>query len=307
MNGSLESASKGSGMRAAGEDASEHGAQSVAVIALAAGLVIMALKMGVYVLTDSAAVLSDALESTVNLAAAAVAIWTTWYAAKPADEAHPYGHGRVEFFAVGLEGALVLMAGLTIIYEASHRLMEGRGPGDLDLGILLLSGVSVLAGALAAFVWRKGAKLDSPTLIADGKHLATDVLTSLGVLIGLILVKVTGILWLDAGIALVLALVILLTGGRLVMHSWSGFMDRIDPVDDAAIRTILDAEVVAGRISGYHKVRHRHQGSFHWVDLHIQVPGQMTVAEAHRVASEIEHAIESRLGRADATSHVEPA
>ena len=284
-----------------------NSAQRVAWVALGAGLLIMALKMSVYVLTDSAAVLSDALESTVNLAAAGVAIWTTWYAAKPADDAHPYGHGRVEFFAVGLEGALVLIAGLTIIYEAAHRLMEGRGPGKLELGIVLLAGVSVLAGWLAGYVWWRGVKLDSPTLIADGKHLATDVLTTFGVLIGLILVKITGILWLDAAIAMVLALVILFTGGRLVMHSWAGFMDRIDPADDAAIRAILDAQVSAGRISGYHKVRHRHQGSFHWVDLHIQVPGDMSVARSHQIASEIEHAIESRLGRADATSHIEPA
>lgn len=282
-------------------------AQRVAWTALFAGIVLMALKVLVFVVTDSAAVLSDALESTVNLAAAAVAIWSTWYAAQPADEAHPYGHGRVEFFAVGFEGALVLVAGITIVFESFRRLTRHLAPERLDLGVGLLAVISLLAAALAAYVWMQGRRLGSPTLLADGKHLAADVLSTLGAILGLLLVRATGWVWLDPAAALLLAGVVVFTGGRLVMHSWAGFMDRIDPVDDAKIRAILDEEFVAGRIAGYHKVRHRHQGAFHWVDLHLQVPGAMSVREAHDVASNIEHRIEQALGHADATSHVEPA
>jgi cation diffusion facilitator family transporter len=282
-------------------------AHRIALAALLGGLPIMGAKLGVFALTNSAAVLSDALESTVNVLAAGVAMLTTWYAAQPADRLHPYGHGKAEFFAVGFEGVLIIAAGAGIIVESIRRLMTGQQAHELTVGILLLAAINVVMALLAAWVWRAGVRLHSPTLIADGKHLATDVATTAGVVVGLIAVRLTGVLWLDAALAIAVAIVIFITGGRLMLESWRGLMDRLDPVDDAMIRRILDEEVASGQIVSYHKVRHRHTGGHHWVDLHLQVPGAMSVAEAHERASRIERRIEDSLGLADATAHVEPA
>jgi cation diffusion facilitator family transporter len=287
-------------------DALPGGARLVAARALMWGAVLMAMKFAIFALTNSAAVLSDALESIVNLVAAAVALASTWYAARPPDRDHPYGHGNVEFIAVAVEGLMVALAGALIAFEAVRRLVSGAEPRHLDVGVLLLAGVAVLLAILAGYVWRSGVRLESPTLVADGKHLLTDVVTTLGVVFGLLLVQLTGRPWLDPLLAIIVAVVIFFTGWRLICQSWRGLMDRIDDADDAAIRSILDDAVSRGDILGYHKVRHRHQGSFHWVDMHIHVPGELTVRAAHDVASALEYRIETHLGRANATAHIEP-
>lgn len=287
-------------------DAMARRAQRVAWIALVGGLAIMAAKLGVFWLTNSAAVLSDALESIVNVLAAAMAAISTWYAAQPPDRLHPYGHGKVEFFAVGFEGVLIVIAGMGIIAESIRRLIVGGELADLTAGIWGLTAINLVMVGLAAWVWRSGIRHDSATLVADGKHLATDVITTLAVVGGLIAVKVTGLQWLDAALAIAVALLIFVTGGRLMLESWRGLMDQIDLADDAMIRQILREEIAAGQIVSFHKLRHRHTGGHHWVDLHIQVPGQMTVREAHERASRIENRIEQSLGRADATAHIEP-
>lgn len=283
-------------------------ARSVAILALIGVIIIMALKFIVFGLTNSSAVLADALESIVNIAAAAMAIFSTWYAARPPDREHPYGHGNVEFVAVAVEGMMVAAAGVLIAYEALRRLALANSElHRLDTGLIMLGGVGLLMAGLAAWVWRRGVTLDSPTLIADGKHLMTDVITTIGTLIGLGAVRLTNLVWLDPAFALAIAGLILVTGWRLVRESWSGIMDKADPADEALVLALLDEHQAAGRILSYHKVRMRHQGSFHWVDLHIQVPGTMTVAQAHDLASRIEFAIEQRLRRANATAHIEPA
>ncbi|MBI2219304.1 MAG: cation transporter [Candidatus Rokubacteria bacterium] len=281
-------------------------AKKVAWLALAGGAMIMGLKFAVFALTNSAAVLSDAMESIVNLAAAAVAALSTWYAAQPPDRLHPYGHGKVEFVAVGIEGAMIVLAGAVIVFEASRRLAVGAEVRNLDTGSWMLVGIAVLLGLLATCVYLGGRRLQSPTLIADGKHLLTDVLTTAGVVVGLILVQFTGKTWLDPVIAIAVAGTIFYTGGRLLVESWGGLVDQIDIADDRLIRAVLDDEVAAGRILAYHEVRHRHVGAFHWVDLHIQLEGDMAVHQAHEIASHVERRIERQLGRAKATAHVEP-
>ena len=280
----------------------------VAFYALIAGIVIMAMKFGVYLLTNSAAVFADALESTINVAAAAFAIFSVWLANRPADKNHPYGHGKIEFLAVGLEGWMILVAGVLIVYEAGKRLLPGAHdvPKQLYWGSWLLGAIGVLCAVLAAYVYFSGRRYNSPTLKADGKHLLTDVLSTIGGMLGLLLVNYTGLTWLDPIIALLFAGIVLYTSWRLLWQSIHGLMDQMDPTDDTAIRVLLDNEVHTGTISGYHKVRHRHSGAFHWVDLHLQVPGDMTVRESHNIATDIERKIESLLGEADATAHVEP-
>ena len=275
--------------------------------ALAVGVGITALKFLIFALTASVAVLSDALESIINLVAGAFVLYSLWLSNRPADRSHPYGHGKVEFLAVGFEGAMILVAGLIIAVTAIARLISGRAPGRLDLGLILLIFVAVFTVALAAYVWHAGKRYDNLTLIADGKHLATDAASTLGVLVGLTLVKLTGYAWLDPVVAIVLASFILWTSWRLLWDSIGGLMDRSDPDDDRLINEILDDEVTQGQIVGYHKVRHRHTGRFHWVDMHLQVPGDMSVALGHDIASRIEGRIEQALGEANATAHLEPA
>jgi cation diffusion facilitator family transporter len=281
-------------------------ARRVALHTIIASLVLMVLKFTVFRLTNSAAVFSDAMESIINLVAAAMLMYTLWLSNHPADKQHPYGHGKVEFMAIGLEGWLILIAGLTIAYEAIRRLF---GTNDLHVEpwhLYMLGGVSGLVLILGIYVWWAGRKYQNAPLAAHGKHLMTDLASSVAVLGGLVIVQWTQTKWLDPLFALVIAAAILFTSWKLLWQSIDGLMDRIDPKDDEAIARLLDEEVASGVIRGYHKVRHRHSGAFHWVDMHLQMDPHMTVAQSHEQASRIEHRIEVMLGQANATAHVEP-
>ncbi|MCC6580424.1 MAG: cation transporter [Phycisphaeraceae bacterium] len=280
----------------------------VALRALLGGIALMLLKMLVYTMTNSAAVLSDALESIINLVAACVAMYGIWLSNQPADRDHPYGHGKVEFIAAGMEGWMIFAAGALIAFEGVKRLVfDPVELSRLDTGIALLGGVAALSLVLALYVYVMGRRCRNLILIADGKHLLTDVISTVGVIGGLVLVRWTGKLWIDPVVALVMAAIVFWTSWRLLLQSSGGLMDRMDPEDDAAICRILDRCISAGKIRGYHKVRHRHSGTFHWIDMHLQVDPDMTVRDSHALASEIEHEIEEKLGQANATAHVEPA
>jgi cation diffusion facilitator family transporter len=281
-------------------------AQRVAWIALIGAIIIMAMKFAVFAMTRSAAVLSDAMESVVNIAAAAMATFSTWYAARPADREHPYGHGNIEFISVGVEGTMIAIAGLVIIAESVRRLWLGLAPEQLDAGMIGLGVLNVLLFALALYIRRRAADIGSPTLIADGNHLLVDCLTTLAIIAALAAVHFTGWVWLDAVAGIVMAIVIVFAGCRLIRRSLAGLMDESDLAEHAMIGRLLDARVGAGDILSYHKLRHRHVGTYHWVDLHIQLPADMTVAAAHERASAIEYEIEQSLGQAIATAHIEP-
>lgn len=278
----------------------------VARIALVAGVAITIGKFIVFSVTGSVAVLSDALESIINIAAAGMMIYSLWLAARPADKDHPFGHGKVEFLSVGMEGWFILFAAVVIFYEAITRLIAGSGPENVGWGLIGMVIVTLASGALGFYVWRSGKKMDSPVLRADGVHLLTDLASSIGVLIALVLIQWTGFQWLDSVIALIVGGFILWASWRLLGKSINGLMDRQDPEDDRAIRAILDDQVARKNILGYHKVRHRHYGSFHWINMHLQVPGDITIAQGHDIASQIEYKIEQELGPANATAHVEP-
>ncbi|MBL0921216.1 MAG: cation transporter [Phycisphaerales bacterium] len=275
-------------------------------VAIGAGLLLVAAKFAVFLLTRSAAALSDALESIVNIVAAAVALYSLSLSNKPADRDHPYGHGKAEFMAIAVEGGLVLFAGLAIIFESVRRLLSPPTLHRLDVGVAANAVIAAASAALAFYVLRAGRRLNNDVLLADGKHLLSDVLTTSGVIVGLILVRLTGMVWIDAALALILAVVILVTGWRLLGRSVDGLMDKTDPADFALVDGILADEQNAGRIRGRHKVRVRRNGPFRWVDMHLQVAPEMTVAESHALASRIEGRIEQALGRANATAHVEP-
>lgn len=281
--------------------------KQVAVHSILAALAIMGLKLAVFALTNSAAVLSDALESIINVASACFLLYTIWLANQPADRKHPYGHGKVEFLAIGLEAWLILIAGVIIAFEAFRRFLTGSEVANLTLGAWALGGIGILCAAIAAYVWHAGRTYRHEALQAHGKHLMTDLASTTGVLIGLILVHVTGKTWLDPLIAVVMAGLIFYASWKLMWQSIHGLMDRIDERDDALIRTLLDDEIAQGTIVSYHKVRHRHSGAFHWIDMHLQVNGDMSVRDGHALASRIEGRVEAQLGRANATAHLEPA
>ena len=279
----------------------------VATHALVFGLAITALKFVVFFFTDSVAVLSDALESIINIVAAAAMLYAVVIASRPPDEEHPYGHGRAEVLAVGIEGWLMLFAGLFIAYQAVAQLVAGDAPQRLGLGLALVSGVALCTLVLGVYVYRHGRKYDSDPLIADGKHLLVDAGSTLAVLAALAAVELTGRAWIDPLVAIALTLVILFTSSRLLWQSAQGVMERADPDDLAAIHRVLDDAVANREIDGYHKVRYRHVGPFHWVDMHLHVDPGMTVAEGHDLASAIESRIERRFDQANATAHLEPA
>lgn len=275
---------------------------------LIAGVFIMAFKFVIFGITNSVAVLSDAMESVINIVASAFVLYTIWLSNQPADREHPYGHGKVEFMAVGLEGSLILMAGFVVAFQAVRRFIQPKDlvPSQLEIGTWCLVGMGILTGLLAVYVRSAGGKYNSPALVADGKHLMTDCFSTVGVMLGLILVRWTGKFWLDPVVALIMASLILWTSWRLLWQSISGLTDRIDPGDDIAIRAILDEEIGNGSIRAYHKVRYRHSGTFHWVDMHLQVDSHLSVLKSHKLASRIEYRVEQALDQANATAHIEP-
>ena len=277
-------------------------------VVLVAGILIMAGKFAIFYLTCSAAVFSDAMESIINVVAAGFMLYSVRLSNRPADREHPYGHGKVEFMSVGLEGWLILAAGVGVVILAVRRFIwpVEIEPQLLTWGAGLLGGMGVLTGSLGLYLWLAGRKYGSSVLMADSKHLLTDFLSTVGVTLGLVLVRVSGFVWLDPLVALIVAALIFTTSWKLLWKSIDGLMDRTDPSDEEAIRRILDLEVDAGRILAYHKVRHRHSGAFHWVDLHLQVDGRLTVSQGHEIASGVEHRIEEALEQANATAHVEP-
>jgi len=281
--------------------------RKVARVALLAGLALFVLKLAVFALTNSAAVLSDALESIVNIAAAGVMLYTLHLASRPPDKEHLYGHGKAEFLAVAFEGAMVLFAAAFIAVEAVSRLFNPVELSRLNFGVWALGAIALLSGGLAAYIYKAGRRTDSPILIADARHLFTDVLSTLAGLAALVLVNWSGRTWIDPLAALLLAAAILYTGLTLLGESISHLMDRSDPEDDRRIRAILDKSVEGGLITGYHKLRHRRAGAFAWIDMHIQVPNKLDVRQAHDLATDIEREIERTCAPANATAHVEPA
>jgi cation diffusion facilitator family transporter len=283
-----------------------------AVLSLLIGVALLVVKFIAYLLTDSAAIFSDALESIVNVVASGTALYAIWLAHRPADVKHPYGHGKVEFVSAGLEGAMMMVAALVIVLRAAEQLIRGAHINESTIawGILLLVVAMLINGALGLFLIRSGKTGGSITLEADGRHLLSDAVTSAAVLIALALVKLTGFRRLDAITAIAVAIYVAVQSSGLLRRSWAGLMDEQDVEDDRLLREILDAHVgPAGkepRICSYHKLRHRHSGRYHWVDFHIMVPASWDVQRGHEVASAIEYEIETALGEGNATAHVEP-
>lgn len=284
---------------------------TAALISLGVGVTLLAVKFTAYFITGSTAIYSDAVESIANVLGSAFAFYALTVAHRPADEDHPWGHGKVEFLSAWFEGGLILLAGVFIVIRTLDALWTGEllREQTLDYGLLLVIVAMLLNGAVGLILLRTGKKRGSMTLEADGKHLLSDVVTSAGVLAALVIVKLTGWKYLDPITALAMAGYIGWMGIRLIKKASSGLMDEQNPEQDQRVRSILDAHVGSQgrppRICGYHKLRHRHNGRYVWVDFHIDLPGSTTIKDAHAIATQIEREIEQAFEQADATAHVE--
>lgn len=280
-------------------------ARFYAVLSIGAAVLTIALKFGAYLLTGSVGLLSDALESGVNLAAALVAFWAVTFAAKPPDEGHAYGHSKAEYFSSGLEGALILVAAVSIAIAAWGRLLHPQPIEQIGLGLGLSLIATAINGGLAIVLLKAGRRLRSITLRADGHHLLTDVWTSIGVLIGISLVKLTGWLVLDPILALLVAANIVWTGIRLLRETGSGLLDAALPVTEQRLILEILAPYEQQGIE-FHALRTRVAGSRHFVSLHVVVPGEWTVKRGHDLCEAIELAISQALAGTHVSTHLEP-
>lgn len=279
--------------------------QHVGLGSIGIGVVVLALKAAAWWLTGSAALYSDALETVVNVLGAAVAFWALWLAEKPADSNHPFGHGKAEFFAAVVEGGLVMAAAVLIL---QHAWEVFQNPHALDMpvaGLLLNALATVVNAGWAWVLMRVGRRHRSPALVADGRHLRSDVVTSVALVFGVGLVVLTGEVLLDPLLAAGVAAYILVSGMMMIAESISALMDAAPP--QAVMDRIRDlvAEHAAGALEA-HDLRTRHAGRLTFLQFHLVVPGGMTVSEAHSICDRIEDALEAEMEGLLITIHVEP-
>jgi len=274
-------------------------------LSIAAAIATILLKGIAWWLTGSVGLLSDAIESFVNLAGALMALWMLTVAAQPADDDHAHGHGKAEYFSSAFEGFLILLAALSIGYTAVDRLLHPRPLEAVGVGLLVSVAASAINLATARILLSVGRKRHSITLEADAHHLMTDVWTSAGVIVGVGLVWVSGWLWLDPALALLVAANIVWTGWHLMQRSAAGLMDSSLPAE--ALEQI-EALLAGYREQGldFHALRTRQAGSRVFVTLHVLVPGQWTVQQGHDWAERIEGDIRRALPHAHVTTHLEP-
>jgi cation diffusion facilitator family transporter len=280
-------------------------ARFYAALSIGAALLTIILKFGAYLLTGSVGLLSDAAESVVNLIAASVAFWALTYAARPPDAEHAFGHSKAEYFSSGVEGALILVAAVCIAVEAWGRLLHPQPLQQLGLGLGLSLFATAINGSLAFVMLKAGERLRSVTLRADAHHLLTDVWTTVGVVVGLFLVKLTGWLVLDPIIALIVAVNIVWAGVRLLRETGSGLLDASLP---AAEQKIITDTFLAYQDQGiqFHALRTRVAGTRRFVSFHVLVPGHWTVQRGHDLCEAIELAIIKALPDTHVMSHLEP-
>lgn len=274
-------------------------------VAIAAAVVTIVLKAGAYHLTASVSLLSDTLESLVNLASAVVALLMLTVAAQPPDTEHEYGHGKAEYFSSIIEGALILVAAVAIAVTAVDRLSHPRPLSQVGLGLAVSSAAALVNLGVAVVLLRVGKRHRSIVLEANAQHLLTDVWTSVGVLIGIAAVTWTGWLWLDPLIALLVAVNIVVTGFRLIRRSVAGLMDSALPASDVAL---VQQQLAPYETAGveFHALRTRQSGTRRFVSVHVLVPGEWTVQRGHTLLEEIEQRIRTALPNTSVFTHLEP-
>jgi cation diffusion facilitator family transporter len=265
------------------------------LLSLVVSVVLLGAKYQAYRLTGSTAILSDALESIVNVVAAVFALGGLIFAGRPADRNHPYGHGKIEFFSAAFEGGLIAFAAVVIIYQVVLSLLRGVEVRRLDVGVAIILGTALVNLALGWYLVRTGRRYASLTLVADGQHVLSDCYTSAGIVVGLLLVRFTDILWLDPVVAGVVAVNLMWTGFRLVRHAAGGLLDEEDPALLSRLLNVLTTYVGQGIIRIHH-LRAIRAGRFHHVDAHLVVPEFWSVERAHEVAEDLAARVMRDLG-----------
>ena len=259
-------------------------------LSFAVGAALMAVKFWAWHLTGSSAILSDALESIINVVAGGFAMASVWFADLPPDESHPYGHGKIEYFSAGFEGALIVLAAVGIFYTGGQRILQPVPIVQLQEGLFLLVGAGIVNALLGYLLVRIGRRTRSLTLVADGRHVLTDVTTSAGVLVGLLVVKLTGLFWLDGLVACLMGVQILRTGGRLVHEAVSGLMDQTDPDLIDRLADWLNTHRRPFWID-IHELRCRRSGRTTHVSLHLILPRDLNLEAAHDEAKQLERLV----------------
>jgi cation diffusion facilitator family transporter len=274
-------------------------------LSIGAAVVTITMKGAAYALTGSVGLLSDALESTVNLAAAVVALLVLRLVAQPASDEFTFGFSKAEYFASGFEGGMILLAAAGIVITAVPRLIHPVPLEKLGVGLLISVAASLINLGVALVLRRAGKRYNSITLEADSRHLMTDVWTTGGVLVGIALVMITGFLRLDAVVALLVAANIVFTGYRLLVRSGRGLLDvALPPEELASVKSVLDGYRAQG--VGYHALRSRQAAARRFLAVHLLVPGGWTISRGHRLAEEIENKVRDALPHTNIVTHLEP-
>jgi cation diffusion facilitator family transporter len=279
-----------------------------ATLSVASNSVLIALKLAAGAITGSIAIITEAVHSSIDLMASIVALVSVRKADEPADEEHPYGHEKVENLSAAIEAMLILVGAGIIIFEATRRLANGSEVEDLGVGIAVIGFSAVANACIALFLRRRARQLHSPALEGDSAHLGTDALTSVGVLLGLVLVEVTGNAAFDSIAALGVAVAIVFTGVRLLLRSGGVLIDESPPPEELdRIEAVIATERrEAAEVAGYHKLRARRAGARLYVDFHLQFRHGTTLERAHSLAHHLRDAIEAEIGGAEVLIHVEP-
>jgi len=274
-------------------------------VSVVIGFFMLGTKVLAYWMTGSAAILSDAAESVVHVVAVSFAAYSLWLSRKPPDPSHHYGHDKIAFFSAGFEGAMIVLAAIYIVFESIHRLIAGPKLENLGTGALLVLAAGLVNGALGGYLVWIGKKHRSLILVANGRHVFTDCLTSLGVLVGLGLTMLTGWLRVDPIVAILVALDILWMGSKLIRQSIGGLMDEVDPTTQAHIRRLL-IEMTSEAGVEFHGLRHRNAGNTTWVEFHLLFPTDTSLETAHALATKIEERIQQgSTMRTEVISHFE--
>jgi cation diffusion facilitator family transporter len=275
-------------------------------LSLVIGFVMLLGKTYAYSITGSAAILSDAAESVIHVFAVSFAAFSLWLSLKPADESHPYGHEKITFFSAGMEGMMIAIAAVYIIFVSITKWLSGLELQNLERGTMFTAGAAVINATLGGYLVWQGKRNRSLVLTANGKHVLTDSWTSLAVVFGLLMVMWTGWLPFDPLIAIVAALNILWSGGKLIRQSVGGLMDEADRTYEPQFHKALEEETRRRGLK-YHEVRSRVSGTTMWAEFHLLFPTGTTVEKAHAQATEIERALKASSPIfLNVTTHLEP-
>ncbi len=276
-----------------------------ALLSVAVGAGLLVLKFAAYLLTGSAAILSDAAESVVNVFAANIALFSLVVASRPPDEGHQYGHGKAEYLSSASEGVMILLAGALVMVNAARRLLRPAPLAYLPVGVALVAVAALVNYLVARWLLRVSRERDSAALEADARHLFADVATSLAVIVGLGAQLSTGLLWLDPLVGLLVGGHVIRMGARVYRASVSGLMDtRLPAAEEARIRAILADH--ADEIVEYHALRTRKAGRDRFIDLHLVLHRTLSVGQAHALCDDLEAHVHQALPHTDITIHVEP-